>query len=37
MTMRHRFLNKRFKEAESKIDHCMQLGLDKNILKFELE
>ena len=35
MTMRHKFLNKRLKEAESKVDHCMQFGLDKNILKFE--
>ena len=35
MTMRHKFLNKRLKEAESKVDHCKQLGLDKNILKFE--
>ena len=35
MTMSHKFLNKRLKEAESKVDHCMQFGLDKNILKFE--
>ena len=35
-TMRHKFLNKRLKEAESKVDHCKQLGLDKNILKFEI-
>ena len=35
MTMRHKFLNKRLKEAESKVDHCMQFGLYKNILKFQ--
>ena len=37
MTMRHKFLNtsKRLKEAESKVDHCMEFVLDKNILKFE--
>ena len=33
--MRRKFLNKRLKEAESKADHCMQFGLDKNILKYE--
>ena len=35
--MRHKFLKKRlkYKEAESKVDHCMQIGLDKNIQKFE--
>ena len=30
MTMRHKLLNKRLKEAEGKADHCKQPGLDKN-------
>ena len=35
MKKRHKFLIKRLKEAESAVDHCKQLGLDKNILKLE--
>ena len=33
--MRRKFLNKRLKGAENKVDHCKQLGRDKNILKLE--
>ena len=35
MTMRHKFLNKRLKQAESKVGHCMQLCLDKDTLKLQ--